>query len=264
MRPLVAGGIIAILLLWFGIPALTSRTPFVAASNALGSGRALHNDKVFGTIGRFLGLHTPVVELLALFAVAVAIWRRDRVTLALAAGTVAWVIVEIAFALHGWPGLARYMFEAAGVMVVLAGVGLGRLLSEAPRISPAAGWVGIGLAVVIVLSLVPPAVSRARSEHADIVVQRRRTDEINRLTGVIKSLGGAARLRACGEPLTRLEYQTMLAYQLGDNVASVGYKYGEAIAHGNPVVLFTPYPTGIGWQVQAVHQTRPSCQTLPH
>jgi len=264
MRPLVAGGIIAILLLWFGIPALTSRTPFVAASNALGSGRALHNDKVFGTIGRFLGLHTPVVELLALFAVAVAIWRRDRVTLALAAGTVAWVIVEIAFALHGWPGLARYMFEAAGVMVVLAGVGLGRLLSEAPRISPAAGWVGIGLAVVIVLSLVPPAVSRARSEHADIVAQRRRTDEINRLTGVIKSLGGAARLRACGEPLTRLEYQTMLAYQLGDNVASVGYKYGEAIAHGNPVVLFTPYPTGIGWQVQAVHQTRPSCQTLPH
>jgi len=264
MRPLVAGGIIAILLLWFGIPALTSRTPFVAASNALGSGRALHNDKVFGTIGRFLGLHTPVVELLALFAVAVAVWRRDRVTLALAAGTVAWVIVEIAFALHGWPGLARYMFEAAGVMVVLAGVGLGRLLSEAPRISPAAGWVGIGLAVVIVLSLVPPAVSRARSEHADIVVQRRRTDEINRLTGVIKSLGGAARLRACGEPLTRLEYQTMLAYQLGDNVASVGYKYGEAIAHGNPVVLFTPYPTGIGWQVQAVHQTRPSCQTLPH
>jgi hypothetical protein len=156
------------------------------------------------------------------------------------------------------------MFEAGGVMVVLAGAGFGWLLSESRRLSPAAGLVGIALAVVLVGALVPPAVSRARSEHADIVTQRRRTDEINRLTGVIRSLGGAARLRACGEPLTRLEYQTMLAYQLGVNVSSVGYKYGEAIAHGNPIVLFTPYPTGIGWQVQAMHQTRPSCETLPH
>ena len=264
MRPLIVGGGVAILALWFGIPALTSRTPFVAASNAMDSGRALTHNRVFGTIGRFLDLHTAVVEVLALFAVAVAIWRRDRVTLALAAGTVAWVIIEIAFSLHGWPGLARYMFEAAGVMVVLAGAGFGWLLSESRRLSPAAGWVGIALAVVIAGVLVPPAVSRARSEHADIVTQRRRTDEINRLTGVIRSLGGAARVRACGEPLTRLEYQTMLAYELGENVSSVGYKYGEAIARGNPIVLFTPYPTGIGWQVQALHQTRPSCQTLPH
>jgi hypothetical protein len=264
MRPLIVGGAVAILALWFGIPALTSRTPFVAASNAMDSGRALTHNRVFGTIGRFLDLHTAVVEVLALFAVAVAIWRRDRVTLALAAGTAAWVIIEIAFSLHGWPGLARYMFEAGGVMVVLAGAGFGWLLSESRRLSPAAGLVGIALAVVLVGALVPPAVSRARSEHADIVTQRRRTDEINRLTGVIRSLGGAARLRACGEPLTRLEYQTMLAYQLGVNVSSVGYKYGEAIAHGNPIVLFTPYPTGIGWQVQAMHQTRPSCETLPH
>ena len=45
----------------------------------------------------------------------------------------AWVVVEIAFALHGWPGLPRYMFEAAGVMVVLAGVCVGRLLADPPR-----------------------------------------------------------------------------------------------------------------------------------
>ncbi len=264
MRPLIAGGAVAILALWFGIPALTARTPFVSASNAMYSGRALTHNQVFGTVGRFLRLHTPVIEVLALFAVAVAIWRRDRVTLALAAGTVAWVIIEIAFVLHGWPGVPRYMFEAAGVVAVLAGTGFGWLLSESRRISPGAGWVGIVLAVVVLGALVPPAVSRARSEHADILAQRRRTDEINRLTRVINSLGGAARLRACGEPLTRLEYQSMLAYQLGVNVSSVGFKYSQAIAHGNPIVLFTPYPTGVGWQVQAMHQTRPSCQSLPH
>ena len=45
------GRLVLVVLLWFGIPALTSRTPFVAASNALGSGRRLRSDRVFGTSG---------------------------------------------------------------------------------------------------------------------------------------------------------------------------------------------------------------------
>ena len=80
---------------------------------------------------------------------------------------------------------------------------------------------------------------------------------------MVSALGGAARVRACGEPLTRLEYQTALAYTLGENVKSVGFKYGQAIAHGNPIVLFTPYASGIGWQVRALHQVTPSCRSLP-
>ena len=92
--------------------------------------RALHSNKVFGTVGRFLDLHTFVLEIAALASIGWAIWRRDRTTLVLGAGVVAWVVVEIAFALHGWPGLPRYMFEAAGVMVVIAGVLIGRLLVQ--------------------------------------------------------------------------------------------------------------------------------------
>ncbi len=251
------------MLLWFGIPALTSRTPFVAASNALGSGRRLRSDRVFGTIGRFLDLNTAVIELTALLAVAIALVRRDRVTLALAAGVCAWVLVEIAFALHGWPGLGRYMYEPAGVVIALAGVGVGRVLIEAPRISRVAGWAGIALVAVIVLALVPPALSRARSEHRDIRGQRARTAEIGKLTGTVARLGGAARLRPCGEPLTRLEYQTILAWNLHVNVATVGYKYGPAIASHRPIVLFTPLPQG-GWLVQALHQRLPGCTSLPH
>ncbi len=133
MRKLIVGGVVVLLLLWFGIPALTSRSAFVAGNNALKSGRALHSNKVFGTVGRFLDLHTVVLEIVALASLGWAIWRRDRTTLALAAGVVAWVVVEIAFALHGWPGLPRYMFEAAGVMVVIAGVLIGRLLAEGSR-----------------------------------------------------------------------------------------------------------------------------------
>jgi len=261
MRRLIVVELVLVVLLWFGIPALTSRTPFVAASNALGSGRRLKSNQVFGTIGRFKDLNPIVIELTALLAVVLAVVRRDRVTLALAAGVCGWVIVEIAFALHGWPGLGRYMYEPAGVLIVLAGVGVGRVLVEAPRISRVAGWAGIALVAVIVLALVPPALSRARSEHHDIVDQRTRTAEIGKLTGTISRLG-AARLRACGEPLTRLEYQTILAWNLHVNVATVGYKYGPAVASHRPIVLFTPLPQG-GWLVQALHQRSPGCTSLP-
>ena len=41
IRWMLYAGIVVIALLWFGIPGITSRTPFVAASNAFGSGRRL-------------------------------------------------------------------------------------------------------------------------------------------------------------------------------------------------------------------------------
>ena len=226
---------------------------------------------MFGTVDRFLDLHETPLELAALVSLCWAAIRRDRVTLALAAGAVGWVVVEIAFSLHGWPGLGRYMFPAAGAMVVIAAVLVGRLLSafELPargRSFAAGGWRtpavvgGAVLAVVLVVSLVPAAVSRARIERRDLREQRLRTKEIDRLDGVVRRLGGATRLVACGEPLTRLEYQTILAWTLRVNVAAVGFKYGQAIAHGNPIVLFTPLPHG-GWRVQGVHQRAP-CLTL--
>jgi hypothetical protein len=69
-------------------------------------------------------------------------------------------------------------------------------------------------------------------------------------------------LNACGEPLTRLEYQTILAWTLKINVVKIGFKYSQAIHHGNPIVLFTPLSRG-GWRVQALHQVRASCRSLP-
>jgi hypothetical protein len=263
MRWLVVAGAVAIAFLWFGIPAITSRSPFVAASNAFGSGRRLRSDRVLGTIDRFLDLHETPLEIAALLSVALAAWRRDRTTLTLAAGTVAWVAIEIAFSLHGWPGLGRYMFGAAAVMVVLAGVLFGGLLADARRISPRFGWAGVAPAALLVGALAPAAVSRARLEHRDLRLQRIRTREINRLASIVSRLGGPRRLRACGEPLTHLEYQSILAWTLERNVAAIGFKYGQAIRHGNPLVLFTPLPAG-GWSVRAVHQRLPACRRLPH
>ena len=266
MRRLIIAGWVLLAALWFGIPTLTSRSPFVAGTNALGSGRALHSDRVYGTIDRFLDMHETPLELAALLSVLLAVWRRDLVTLGLAAGALAWVIIEIAFSLHGWPGLQRYMFTPGGVMVVLAAVFVGRLLATPIRLpgsrSPSApAWVGVALVVVVFASLAPAALSRARLEHKDLHAQRIRTKQIDHLVGTVSRLGGAARFQPCGEPLTRLEYQTILAWTLRVNVAKVGYKYGPAVASGRPVVLFTPSPAG--WNVQAMHQRRPQCLSLP-
>ena len=267
-RPVLIGGVVGMALLWFGIPALTARTPFVSAANAMYSGRRLTSDQIGGTIQRFLDLHYWPLEIAALLAVCLAAWRRsrsDRITLVLAAGVVSWVIIEIAFVLHGWPGVPRYMFEAAGLTTVLAGVFVGRVLADPPRLGPVRGAVataaGVAAVALLVIGLVPPGLSAARAEHKDILAQRARTTELDKLNSVIGQLGGAARLRACGEPLTRLEYQSALAYALGVNVSQVGFKYAKAIAHGNPIVMFTP--TSTGWQVVADHQVRPSCRSLP-
>lgn len=270
MRWLLAAGVVVMALLWFGIPALTSRTPFVAAANAMDSGRAPHGNRIYAVLHRFVLLEHLPLELIALLGVVIAWLRRDRLSLVLAAGIVVWVIVEIAYALHGWPALGRYMFEAAGVEIALAGMCIGRLLVGLSDLRAVGGlrlrapsWAGVGVVCLLVLALIGPAVSAARAEHKDIIHQRRRTAEINALTGVIRRLGGEARIRSCGESLTRLEYQTMLAYTVGENVSQVGYKFSQAVAHGNPIILFTPFETGTGWQVQAMHQVAPQCRSLP-
>jgi hypothetical protein len=113
-----------------------------------------------------------------------------------------------------------------------------------------------------VAGLVPSAMSRARTEHRDLRTQRLRTDEINRLRSTINELGGATRFRPCGEPLTRLEYQSILAWMLRLNVSSVGFKYGPATASRRPIVLFTPRSQG-GWKIQALHQHLAQCRALP-
>src|SRR5262249_17353117 len=122
MRWLIVAGGVVVLALWFGVPGLTSDSFFQAGRHAARSGRAIHGSKVTGIISRFFGLHETVLWLMALLSVVLAVLRRDRATLALAGAAVLWVIVEIAFALHGWPGVPRYMFPAAAVTAVVAAV----------------------------------------------------------------------------------------------------------------------------------------------
>ena len=305
----------------------------MSAANALDSGRAPSGNRLAAVLSRFGELqHWPVYRRRRPVRDRRRPLRRssprDRAALALAGGIVVWLAIEIAFGLHGWPALGRYMFEPAAIATVLAGAFVGRVLTADWRgIASGAGWRAIRsssagrslaffadpsghktpsfatarrarsargsrvgpvgsargspgrsvpapraagarlggalLVAALVAAMVPAAVSAVRSERSDLTHQHARTAEIEALPGVIDRLGGAGRLRGCGEPLTRLQYQTALAYALGDNVSQVGFKYSEALAHGNPVLFITPFESGVGWQVQAAHQTAPACATLP-
>ena len=118
---------------------------------------------------------------------------------------------------------------------------------------------------MVVASLIPSAVSDVRHEHRDLDQQRLRTRTLNLLHSELAGYGGGAPFRACGEPLTRLQYQSSVAWELDRNVANVGFKYGPAIASTRPIVLFTPYPqSGSGWLIDAYRQTATRfCRALP-
>jgi hypothetical protein len=258
MRRFMIGWVVVMLALWFGIPAITAKTFFIAGQNALHSPRALHSNKITGTISRFLSLYERPVEVAALLAFGLALLRRDRRTLVLCGCVVAWVVLEIAFVLHGWAGVKRYLFPPAALAAVIAAIGVGWLLARPPK---GPQWLWVALAAVIVGSFVPGAISSARAEHKDIHAQRNRSTVINQLGVLVDRLGGPSRFHGCGEPLTRLQYQSMVAFTLHMNVASVGYKYGPAIASSRPIILITPGPVS-GWVIQPMRQPLARCRAL--
>jgi hypothetical protein len=224
--------------------------------------RALKHDRVFGTIDRFLDMHETALELAALLAIGWAALRRDRRLLTLGGAMAAWVVVEIAFALHGWPGLQRYMYEAGAVMVVLAAVAVGWLVAELASRRVAIRIAAPGLAAVIVAALVPAAVSRVRAQRSDLHVEHTRTALIDGLGPVVAELGGASLLRHCGEPLVSLKYQSALAWTLHLNVATVGWKFEPAIRATRPIVIFDAH--GDGWRVLALRQHHAGCPSYPN
>jgi hypothetical protein len=159
--------VVLLAFLWFGIPGLSSKSFLTAGNIAENSPRAIHGNKITGTITRFHELLPNTIWVLAVLTVAWAAWRRRIAILVVAAGAILWVLIEIAFALHGFPAVPRYMFEAGAIVGVLAAVFIGRIVHELPgllsalaqriagarisaRLATAVGTWGTVLALVIV------------------------------------------------------------------------------------------------------------------
>ena len=240
MRLLTIAGLLSVPLLWFTIPALTSDSWFRPGDLALNSVNALHGDKLTGVFDRFFGLYALPMKLAVGFAVVVAVVRRDRIWLGLIAASLAWIFIEVGFALYGWSAVPRYLIEPGSVMIVLAGAALGRVLAGAPEAGTALRWAAPIAIGALAVGFVPTARGRAREFRDEVINRRHAGMQIDRLHEVIDRDGGAARVRACGQPVTVLGFQSSLAWELGMNVGDVGFRPGRAVHLGQPVVVFKP------------------------
>ena len=173
------------------------------------------------------------------------------VTLAgMAAG---WVVIEIAFVLHGFPGVPRYLFEPAGLTAVLAGICFGWLLLDAKRYwRGAAPWAG---------SRWPPSCSSSWCPRASPTpAPSTRTSitsgpEPRRSTSSARSsaaLGGPESVQACGWPVLNVEYVSIMGWYLHRNTGVIGYRPKIELAKKRPDLYFTPLPNG--WTVTPNHQ----------
>jgi hypothetical protein len=259
MRILAVAGVLALPASWFIVPALTSHSWLHAGDLALNSKNVIHGSKLVGVFNRLRELYELPMQLAVLGAIVYAAVRRERAWLGVAAAALLWVVIEVAFAYHGWSAVSRYLLEPAAVLIVLAGAGVGRLLAYEPRLPGLLRWAPVIPVVLLVAALVPTARSRARVTHGELHAARHAARELTRLEAVIASLGGAARLKACGQPVTLLGYQSELAWALGMNVGEVGYKPGVSINRGTPIILFKPHDAG--WQVRPYHTTA-ACAAL--
>jgi hypothetical protein len=251
--------------LWFGIPGLSSKSLLTASNIAENSPRAIHGNKITGTITRFHELLPNTVWVLAVLTVIWAAWRRRTAILVVAGGAVLWVLIEIAFALHGFPAVPRYMFEAGAVVGILAAVFIGRVVHELPalisqlsrrvggarvgtRLATGLGTWGTVLAIVIISGSLLGALQRqARLEHKDLRQQRARTVLIGRLSGVVKTLG-TSNMFACGQPNIPIGYQSVFAWYAGVKTGVLYVSRPYIAKHPHPLVNIYPI-AGAGWKV---------------
>jgi hypothetical protein len=262
-----------LLFFWFGVPGLTSKSVFTAGNIAQNSPREVRGNKVTGTISRFHDMHATTVWIAATLTVVLAALRRNRTVLVLAAGALLWLVIEIAFSLHGFPSVPRYMFEPGAIVAVLAGVFVGWLILELPPLlTRAAGrlgaarvgsraprlvgrW-GTALAVVVIAgSMFGAAHHQYRLERADLRHERARAREIGRLATVVEKLG-AARILACGQPNIPIGYQSQFAWYADVKIGALYVSQTYERKHPHPLVNM--FPLSNGWRVFPSHVTAAS------
>jgi hypothetical protein len=256
-RLLAVAGVALIPVAWFIVPALTSHSWFSPGDLALGSPNVIHGTKLTGVLDRLGGLYPLPVKIAIGCALAIAVVRRERVWLALAAAAGLWVAIEIAFAYHGWSAVPRYLLEPGALLIALGGAAVGRALLYRPPWAWARRWFPIAIAVGVVAALVPSARSRARTAHGEIDQSKFVAAQLSQLQGTIARVGGPGRIEACGKPAVNLTYQSELAWALGLNVGDILWQPAQLAAPHRPTVLFTP--VGERWRVRAIDARSRDC-----
>lgn len=251
---LVGGG--ALMVLWLGMSRLSSPSWFVASEIDRRTAHPPPGNGFSVVMEGYFTLYELPMQLAGAASVLYAAFRREVEWLVIAAVAAGWIAVDIALGLRGLKVTPRYMFEPTAIMVVLAGATGGRLLTLGPR--PLRMLAAAAL-IVFAVAMAPHARSRARLTHNGIELGRTWALVIDRLKGAVDH-AEARRILGCGQPLTTLSFQSILAWQLGVNVAVVHPVPALWLPTNVRLMYFEPYYAG--WRIHPVHASGPACAGL--
>ena len=125
-------------------------------------------------------------------------------------------------------------------------------------------WAGPLLVLVLLAALTPIVRNRARAARVDYDDARVHAKQVDRLRAVVAHIGGADKVKSCGQPTSLLGFQSTLAWVVGLNVGDIGYRPGKAIDKGEEIVMFKPHEDG--WQVRTYNLSgadKVRCGALP-
>jgi hypothetical protein len=205
----------------------THRTQAVKRKGSAGKGLSASAQPSFGnTLAGGSDILMIPVEIAALAGIAFAWRRRRRDVLVLAAGAVTLILLVALMVPLGYGGSPRFMFPAAAIVCVLAGLGVAGLL-ETARTRARMALVAAALVAVSV----PSAVIRAGTDRDRVHDVRLRTQLQDNLDRAIAQAGGGSHVRSLGHPRVNPSFSHQLAWDLDVPMREVG-------AHGLPEVIF--------------------------
>jgi hypothetical protein len=211
-RGIILVGLLLIPLLWFVPPWIASDDPFSASSHAASYNGHLGSSPGLEVLRRAGELSVIPVLVGALVALVLAVRRRDRLTLGLAGGALAWIALVFGMTVVAhYPGLPRFHLPAAALMCVLAGVGAVWLVEMVPNRALA-----IALGLILLAGAVAGSVGRVsdfKPQYQDVQLAERNFASLDR---AVKQAGGRRLILRCGKHLvaTNHSFQTALAWKL--------------------------------------------------
>jgi hypothetical protein len=233
MRVPVVLGLLAIPVFWFVPTWIGSGQPFLAATHARDYNGHLGTQPVITALRRAVGLQVaPVLVGAAVAVVLTWLRERDRLTLLLAAGAVAWIAIVVAMVIDGYPGLERFFLPASALLCVLAGVGVARVAVIAARwVAPAFGggatWlrvVTVAVVAVLIAVSIPLSSSRISAARAAKPAADRAVTILDQLSAAVRAVGGHAGVFPCRSSVAAVNHgvQTALAWKLHVTLTRVG------------------------------------------
>jgi hypothetical protein len=167
-------------------------------------------------------------------AYAVVMWLRHRkegLTLAVAAGGLAWFALVAGMTQAGFAGNQRYLIVSTAAACVLGGLGAARVLQAVGWLgaralgTPRAGSLAAATALVVALAVSAPFIGEKADNTGRVWGGLEHEAEVwHDLKGLIEEVGGRERLVACGGIFSGPFQIQMVAYELHRHGINVGWK----------------------------------------